>query len=533
MKLMVAVLMLLTLGAMGKVVRDFTECSGFFLNDEPPEFNDGTASPGRYVHICQKYQDTYHYATLYDTQNRIPVYSAYLYKRGSDCTIPRPSKTWMIEPQLEDNNNGDEMALQGHMRIYNNQAYNSDYENSGYNKGHLYPFCHIDSEDAGKSTFTLTNAAPQKCDFNKRWYSKVENDVRKSLDDCVNTGRKAHVVTGVVPSRGDEYLVIKHRVNVPSFFWTAFRCCDRTLVLRMKLLTLLLVLGFTSLAASEVVSSFKESCSQFFIRNPNNQNEVITPTVLVEEKRYKQICQYWSGTHRYATLYDTLNRIPVYSAYTYYRKGETAQEKVWKIEPQLDLAPKADNRGMVEETPEMASKLFFQATYKDYRGFSIFERGHVFPNGYGADKAQSESTYTLTNAAPQTGTSNRAWEVQVEEPMRKEIETKCKLSEHSPAYIVTGVVPGEKWLAITRANKELVKGVNVPSHYWTAFSCTDNKKEHISKAYLAQQENPSLKKQFQNQEMSVDQLNTELTALYGRPFSVFGKKLERRNSAKF
>ncbi|KAI4897141.1 hypothetical protein NFI96_028488, partial [Prochilodus magdalenae] len=200
MKLMVAVLMLLTLGAMGKVVRDFTECSGFFLNAKPPEFNDGTASPGRYMRICQRYSNTYHYATLYDTQNRIPVYSAYLYERGSDCKITRPDKTWMIEPQLEDNNNGDEMALQRQMKIYNKQAYNSDYEDSRYDKGHLYPFCHSDSKVAAESTFTLTNSAPQRCDFNKMWYSKVENKVRKSLNDCVDNNKPAHVVTGVVPN---------------------------------------------------------------------------------------------------------------------------------------------------------------------------------------------------------------------------------------------------------------------------------------------------------------------------------------------
>ncbi|KAL6473338.1 hypothetical protein MHYP_G00168990 [Metynnis hypsauchen] len=231
MKLFIPVLMLLTLGAVGEVVKDFKEhaCKEFFLNDEPPEFQtNGIASQvpveGRYVQICQRYKNKYHYATLYDTFNKIPVYSAYRYERTADCTVKRPNTPWKIEPQLEDNHNGGEMALEKNMRKNYSQAYDSDYEGTEYNRGHLFPVCQTNSAISAISTFTLTNAAPQGCAFNKRWFHKVENDVRKSLKNCVNEGRKPYVVTGVVPSDG---MKMANRVNVPDYFWTAYRCCGR------------------------------------------------------------------------------------------------------------------------------------------------------------------------------------------------------------------------------------------------------------------------------------------------------------------
>ncbi|XP_036433816.1 endonuclease domain-containing 1 protein-like [Colossoma macropomum] len=296
----------------------------------------------------------------------------------------------------------------------------------------------------------------------------------------------------------------------------------------MKLHTLLLLLGFPSLSVSEVVQSFKETCPEFFIRNPYNQNEVITPTVFKGEQ-YKQICQRWKGQYRYATLYDRLSRIPVYSAYTFTSKGKSIRPDEWMIEPQLDLPSTENNKEMKVMTPDIADKILFQAKEKDYT--SVFTKGHVFPNGYAVDQEQAESSFTLTNAAPQTGKSNEEWANQVENPMLKEIKKLCKLN--NPAYIVTGVVPGEKWLPIEIREKSIKNGLNIPSHYWTAFSCVNNKKEHISKAYLAQQINPYLNIQFDKREMTVDELNSELTKLYKQAFSVFMKKLQRRNTVKF
>ncbi|KAL6473333.1 hypothetical protein MHYP_G00168940 [Metynnis hypsauchen] len=81
------------------------------------------------------------------------------------------------------------MDLQGEKRTSDQQASNRDYKHSKYDRGHLYPVCHAPTKEAAESTFTLTNAAPQKCDFNRNWYDEVESKVTPVLNECVEEGR--------------------------------------------------------------------------------------------------------------------------------------------------------------------------------------------------------------------------------------------------------------------------------------------------------------------------------------------------------
>ena len=99
----------------GEVVKKFVEqedCLDFFLyQTEPKNF----PKVENYKRICQKVKNAsdesegrepggkYSFATLYDTKNKIPVYSAYTL---GEC-VERPkeeigSLPWNIEPQLED-----------------------------------------------------------------------------------------------------------------------------------------------------------------------------------------------------------------------------------------------------------------------------------------------------------------------------------------------------------------------------------------------------------------------------------------------
>ncbi|KAL7868949.1 hypothetical protein SRHO_G00103330 [Serrasalmus rhombeus] len=204
MKLLAVVLMLLTLGAVGKVVENFKDCTDFFWMSQPPLFYSGSKNElqqilpsDKHKTICQAFNNKYYFATLYDTVRKIPVYSAYEYTGSSECNTKRYS--WRSESELKDE-----------------QASNKDYENSKYDRGHLYPVCHAPSPEAVQSTYTLTNAAPQKCDFNKMWYHRVENKVRETLKKCPQN--TAYIVTGVVPSDTEKM----GAVTVPSHYWTAY-----------------------------------------------------------------------------------------------------------------------------------------------------------------------------------------------------------------------------------------------------------------------------------------------------------------------
>ncbi|XP_053087642.1 endonuclease domain-containing 1 protein [Pangasianodon hypophthalmus] len=297
----------------------------------------------------------------------------------------------------------------------------------------------------------------------------------------------------------------------------------------MKFLALVLLLSaFSSLTLTEVFnssSSFKEHCHDFFIPNPENRNDSIIPTIFPGDQ-YKKICQRWKNEYRFATVYDTKRRIPVYSAYTFLQKGKTKRHKKWKIEPQLENIEEYKEKKEMMDSPtdeETVRNIINQAVKSDYN-VSSYTRGHVFPCSFAANQDQADSTFTLTNIAPQTRKSNNKWERQVEEPMRKEINETCRLDQNHQAYIVTGVVPGNKWLPLKGKGREKEEGINIPSHFWSAFCCTNktDHKKNILMTYIAELEN------FKVQKPTIDDLNNQLTELYGQDFSVFpGLKLRK------
>uniref|UniRef100_A0A672KC02 Endonuclease domain-containing 1 protein-like n=2 Tax=Sinocyclocheilus grahami TaxID=75366 RepID=A0A672KC02_SINGR len=205
--------------ALSEVVdNNFSKCKEFFLDTTPPDF---TPPAGVSVKpICQCIWDNndkhiFLYATLYNTTWKIPVYSAYVFRKSK--SIGR-CDAWYIEPQLDLD---PELCMrsQGYgSKIGTNQALNSDYENSGYNKGHLYPVLHTDNHLSMLATSTLTNAAPQNPDFNQKAWLGHEKAVTEDLKSC---DEAAYVVTGVVP---DTKTIPNKKVTVSKYYWRA-TCC--------------------------------------------------------------------------------------------------------------------------------------------------------------------------------------------------------------------------------------------------------------------------------------------------------------------
>ncbi|KAK2863306.1 hypothetical protein Q5P01_002839 [Channa striata] len=87
-----------------ELLQSMSQCDGFLL-EKPPQVpdileNGKVKGKNRYKIICQTYENVRRFVTLYDTKNKIPVFSAYKY-RGETGNRPR-NIPWKIEPQLED-----------------------------------------------------------------------------------------------------------------------------------------------------------------------------------------------------------------------------------------------------------------------------------------------------------------------------------------------------------------------------------------------------------------------------------------------
>jgi len=86
------------------VVNSMADCPGFLLEEKTPNVPDvlqnGTIlDQNRYKVICQTFKNKHQFVTLYDTRNRIPVFSAFKY-RGTDGKKSNRPRRWMMEPEV-------------------------------------------------------------------------------------------------------------------------------------------------------------------------------------------------------------------------------------------------------------------------------------------------------------------------------------------------------------------------------------------------------------------------------------------------
>ncbi|XP_071590306.1 endonuclease domain-containing 1 protein-like [Heliangelus exortis] len=205
----------------GEVVTSLERsCPQFFFNKTLPNAALTPQNPGW---ICQRYENKYYFATLYDRDLRIPVYSAYLYQPG-------PSKRcqmWMVEPQLMGEQYPKTMETESYLirqfevsiqELKNSQAVLTDYEHlDGFHRGHLNPCSHNIDQRSCISTFTLTNIVPQNAKLNQGAWKKYElTTMKNKTKGCAAT----YVIVGAVP--GNSFF--NNRVNNPSHIWSS-ACC--------------------------------------------------------------------------------------------------------------------------------------------------------------------------------------------------------------------------------------------------------------------------------------------------------------------
>ncbi|NWR45406.1 ENDD1 protein, partial [Regulus satrapa] len=211
-----------------EVVGSFASCPQFFYRNTTP---DNTLEPQKPARICQSYKNKHYFATLYDRDLHIPVYSAYIY----NCGAGSRSKLWFVEPMLINptypKDMDTEKSIQNQynitaQQIGQSQAVNQDYKNlQGLDRGHLSPSGHQSGNNSKWATFALTNIVPQNSTLNRGAWKDYENQtMAQKTQGCTTT----HVITGAVP--GSTYIANKS-VNVPSHIWSA-ACCQTNIILK-------------------------------------------------------------------------------------------------------------------------------------------------------------------------------------------------------------------------------------------------------------------------------------------------------------
>lgn len=215
-----------------KISHNFEKCRPFFYKGIIPILKNPTQDM---IHICQCYRNRYYYATLYDTKNRIPVYSAsellqktIIGKRLNDKYFVEPK-----QPEPNDNQIGNMVQLKkkdmkkNFEKFKEQQALDTDYKckDCKYTKGHLNPQSfNTQNKDSRYATNTYTNFAPQYGLFNSGTWSGMEKYVLNTFKEkCNIPGARSYFVVGVQPNRVNKKM--NNRVNVPEFYWTAI-CCD-------------------------------------------------------------------------------------------------------------------------------------------------------------------------------------------------------------------------------------------------------------------------------------------------------------------
>ncbi|KAF1436118.1 ENDD1 protein, partial [Pygoscelis papua] len=177
------------------------------------------------------------------------------------------------------------------------------------------------------------------------------------------------------------------------------------------------------------------------------------------EPFHVKICQQYNKEPRFATLYSTKDKIPLYSAFKYTKPAQNKEEN-WLVEPQID-DPENDLHEMVHEADiigAVANLGANQALTSDYVG-SGYERGLLNPSLLNEEDFQM-ATYTLTNAVPLSPSLSKSWHRDIARVVEQALVPHCSKKDH--LYLLAGAIP----------SSVRVKGkVSVPDTLWLAACC--------------------------------------------------------------
>uniref|UniRef100_A0A667XNG8 Uncharacterized protein n=1 Tax=Myripristis murdjan TaxID=586833 RepID=A0A667XNG8_9TELE len=222
-------------------------------------------------------------------------------------------------------------------------------------------------------------------------------------------------------------------------------------------MAVLLVTLLISAVRGAVEMELSPECRQFLY--------MATPPSGLEHKSLQFICQRYNKKPRYVTLYNTVDHVPIYSAYTFKRSdGEKCVDVPWMYEPQLSTS---SDTGEMQPFPRGYIHMNFedaQAVLEDYTNAIFYERGALNPDEHQADPDDKAATYTLTNVVPLVREfSDEVWNEQ-EHVIRKRLNNYCR----GTAHVVTGITTSGKMIRRNNINR-----VAVPTYIWSAYCCVD------------------------------------------------------------
>nr|XP_056714839.1 endonuclease domain-containing 1 protein [Euleptes europaea] len=179
-----------------------------------------------------------------------------------------------------------------------------------------------------------------------------------------------------------------------------------------------------------------------------------------------KICQVYKGEPRFATLYSTRDKAPLYAAFAYTQaEPSPGGEESWLVEPQIDdpknglegMMPEAEVTGSVENLGEN------QALTADYTD-SGYKREHLNPSSLHKGDHQA-ATNTLTNAIPVPSAVQETWDWEVSNLVSRGLAPHCEKGKN--LYLISGAVPS----SVKAKDK-----ISVPEALWLAACCDDGSK---------------------------------------------------------
>jgi len=180
-------LMIVSCSAFGD---DFSKCSDTFVK--------GTAPTPTITSIDLCYTS---FAVSYDKSRKVPIYAA---EHLTDKDV--------IAAHILDRKD----AFHSEVRLSkDDRSLLSDYDKSGYDRGHMAPFGDMPDAKSGYESFSLVNIVPQNSIKNRRIWERIETNVR----GIAMANKSVYIVTGPIFKGESKYL--NNRVGIPNSFFKA------------------------------------------------------------------------------------------------------------------------------------------------------------------------------------------------------------------------------------------------------------------------------------------------------------------------